>query len=104
MPCLNRSGGGVSFILVISSTTNFMDAGALGTCKIYTEGMGRRGRARPQGEDLVGGAAIDDRLRQQGICLRSHRGGWNHLRLPRGLHTTARGPPLTTALAGTGNA
>ena len=47
---------------------------------LVDEGAVRRGRTRHQGEDPVGGAAIDDRLLQHGLRLRPHRGGGN----PRG--------------------
>ena len=44
------------------------------------EGASRWGHARPQGEDLVGGAAIHNYLLQHDLCLRLHHGGGN----PRG--------------------
>ena len=44
------------------------------------EGAVRRGRARPQGDDPVGGAAVHDCLLQHGLCLRPRHGGGN----PRG--------------------
>ena len=59
------------------------------------EGAVRRGGARPQGEDTVGGAAVDDHLLQHGLCLGPRRGGGAPAAVGR-LRTTARGPPLAT--------
>ena len=69
---------------------------------VFTSMKARFGgyRACPQGEGPAGGAAIDDRLLQHGLCLRPRHGGGNHPRLPRRLRTTARGPPSRTAPAG----
>lgn len=60
-------------------------------CLLVHEGTVWCGRARPQGEGTVGGAAIHDYLLQHGLCLRLHHGNGTSAAIGM-LRTTARGP------------